>query len=309
MDHKSVAIVGAGKYFGAALFHNLTFTARDVQLVSFLRRPFSHQHHRNSRDTTSRIMERDSNQTSMNTERLRSFDVVIFLASDGCDDNHIQERAVDNTTDDGSNKKKKKQDNVLELVSRMKQHQTLVLVTSASACLVKSSACAQPASESDVRTIMSPSPSSPSASRSEPTECSCIDATRSTADGLRHRVRQDDSPNIVELRMGSLAGTLMSHHQCLNRPLPHLHQLVRTAYVQGYVPSTYANVYHPVVWLPDAVRAIQAVVESSWSLPSSLPSSLPHHEVVAEVAELRRRGGSQHRAAAGSYYQMYHVTR
>ena len=97
--------------------------------------------------------------------------------------------------------------------------------------------------------------------------------------------------------MGSFAGFLVSTQQgrCLDhRPVPLLHQLLRSAYVYGYVPSPYEQQYVPIVWLPDAVRAVQAVVERSWS-SHSLQNSL-------------QQGLQESRIPATASYHMYHVS-
>ena len=206
-----------------------------------------------------------------------------------CDDNHHESTLLDATVDTARERHHlhdHDHDHVHELVSRMKHHQTLVLISLASSELVKSSSCKHPAAESDVR--ITP----PSATTSH-----CTNATKSTAERLLRRSQQEDSPNIVELRMGSFAGFLVSTQQgrCLDhRPVPLLHQLLRSAYVYGYVPSPYEQQYVPIVWLPDAVRAVQAVVERSWS-SHSLQNSL-------------QQGLQESRIPATASYHMYHVS-
>ena len=233
---KSVAIIGAGGFIGAELFAHLKRRKNNSSFVT----GFDHD--------PQVLLNTIENITSnkIPTQRLQTFSVVVFLG--GCSGRKSCSAEVSDEQVYIRNVQ-----SVVELAKRMTSRQTLIFASS-SAVVDHNKNCAKPATEKE-------------------TDCISLRRNKQLFDKYdrytKHMVLREAAllelvtktqssvvpPKMVGLRFGTVGGVSRSQRVDLLT-----NAVVRAAYFKGTITGVGPDTNRPVLWLPDALRAIEAVV-------------------------------------------------
>ena len=231
---KSVGIIGAGGFIGSELFQHLNKSA-DVTVVGYDHDP----------QVLLNQIEK-SNGRNISTHQLHKFDMVVYLG--GCTGRRACAAADSDERVYASNVQ-----TVVDLATRMTSRQTLIFASS-SAVVDHRKDCAIPVTEKETD------------SKSLLHDVATFDTLdrytkhmilRETA--LLELVKQfgKQVPKLIGLRFGTVGGVSVSQRVDLLT-----NAIVRAAYTKGVITGVGQDKHRPVLWLADALRAIETIINT-----------------------------------------------
>jgi nucleoside-diphosphate-sugar epimerase len=231
---KSVGIIGAGGFIGSELFQHLN-KSPDVTVVGYDHDP----------QVLLNQIEK-SNGRNISTHQLHKFDMVVYLG--GCTGRRACAAADSDERVYASNVQ-----TVVDLATRMTSRQTLIFASS-SAVVDHRKDCAIPVTEkeTDSKSLLHDIATFDTLDR-----YSKHMILRETA--LLELVQQfgKQVPKLIGLRFGTVGGVSVSQRVDLLT-----NAIVRAAYTKGVITGVGQDKHRPVLWLADALRAIETIIDT-----------------------------------------------